>query len=330
MQDQNTGGVARILTDHEVSRKAFLKGGGALVVGLTAVGSAQAINNPGAGSATHTGAVPGPPSTADIDTWLDIAPNNTVTVYAGWADLGQGTPTAVLQIVAEELELSMSQLKYNELDTNTSVSAGTFGSGSTRSALGTTGNAVRPAAAAAKKLLLAKAATQLGVPAAQLTVKDGVVSGGGKTVTYGDLIGGKTFGATIASQSPRREADWPSSRSSARRSRASTSRTSSAARPSSPTTCACPGWCTAASSGPAARARSARARRSSASTRARSRTSRRTSQIVQYGNFLGVVAPLEYVGGAGRRSSSRSSGTRRRRCRAAATSSPRCASRRTG
>ena len=42
------------------------------------------------------------------------------------------------------------------------------------------------------------AATNLGVPVASLTVKNGVVSGGGKTVTYGQLVGGKLLNATIA------------------------------------------------------------------------------------------------------------------------------------
>jgi CO/xanthine dehydrogenase Mo-binding subunit len=202
MSDKHSNPVAEILTENEVSRKAFLKGGGAVVVGLTAAGSAQAINHPSSPNPAHTGAVAGPPSTANIDTWLEITPDNKVKVFAGWADLGQGTPSAALQIVAEELDLSIGQLTYAELDTNTSVSAGTFGSGSTRSALGTTGNALRPAAAAARKLLLARASAQLGVPVGQLSVKNGVVSGGGKSVTYGELYGGKLFDATIASQSP--------------------------------------------------------------------------------------------------------------------------------
>ena len=41
--------------------------------------------------------------------------------------------------------------------------------------------------------LLGLASTQLGVPVASLTVANGVVSGGGKSVTYGELVGGKLF-----------------------------------------------------------------------------------------------------------------------------------------
>ena len=50
---------------------------------------------------------------------------------------------------------------------------------------------IRAAAVAARAELLKLASTKLGVPVASLTVSKGVVSGGGKTVTYGELVGGK-------------------------------------------------------------------------------------------------------------------------------------------
>ena len=56
------------------------------------------------------------------------------------------------------------------------------------------------------------ASANLGVPVAQLSVTSGVVSGGGKTVTYGELVGGKLFNITGANVVAR-------SRASRRRSR---------------------------------------------------------------------------------------------------------------
>ena len=56
---------------------------------------------------------------------------------------------------------------------------------------------VRAAAVAARAKLLQLASANLGVPVAQLTVEKGVVSGGGKTVKYGDLLGGKVFSVTM-------------------------------------------------------------------------------------------------------------------------------------
>src|SRR5258708_17141397 len=101
--------LARVLSEEEVSRKLFLKGGGALVLGLSTAGPARAGNNPAAASATHTGALPGPPNAALIDSWLQVNPNNSVTLYHGWAEMGQGSPTAVRMIAAEELGMSVVQ-----------------------------------------------------------------------------------------------------------------------------------------------------------------------------------------------------------------------------
>ena len=56
---------------------------------------------------THAARFPGPPDPTQIDSWLQVNPDNTVTLFPGWAELGQGTPTAVRMIAAEELGLSM-------------------------------------------------------------------------------------------------------------------------------------------------------------------------------------------------------------------------------
>jgi CO/xanthine dehydrogenase Mo-binding subunit len=62
----------------------------------------------------------------------------------------------------------------------------------------TGGKQTRAAAAAAKATLLDMAAKQLGVARTSLSVTDGVVSGGGRSVTYGALIGDKLFNVRIS------------------------------------------------------------------------------------------------------------------------------------
>ena len=59
------------------------------------------------------------------------------------------------------------------------------------------GIAFCPADGTSPQALLGLAATQLGVPIGSLTASSGVVSGGGKSVAYGDLIGGKLFNVTM-------------------------------------------------------------------------------------------------------------------------------------
>jgi nicotinate dehydrogenase subunit B len=187
-------------TARDFSRKRFLQGTGGLVLGLSVTGAASASNNPSAVSPLHLGSVPGPPDPAQIDSWLQVNPDNTVTLFHGWTEMGQGSPTAVLQIAAEELGLSFDQMRAAQLDTNVSVQAFAAASSSTRTAILPT--SMRGAAAAARTVLVGMAAAQLGVPASALSVANGVVSGGGKSIKYSDLIAGKTFNATIAAVNP--------------------------------------------------------------------------------------------------------------------------------
>jgi nicotinate dehydrogenase subunit B len=185
---------------HDFSRKTFLRGAGSLVLGLSAAGTAQASNNPTAASPLHLGTVPGPPDPAQIDSWLQVNPDNTVTLFHGWTEMGQGSPTAIRQIAAEELGLSFDQVTAAQLDTNVSVQAFAAASSSTRTAILPT--SMRGAAAAARTVLVGMAGAQLGVPASALSVTNGVVSGGGKSVKYSDLMAGKTFNTTIAAVNP--------------------------------------------------------------------------------------------------------------------------------
>ena len=59
------------------------------------------------------------------------------------------------------------------------------------------GPQIRAAAAYATQTLLGLASSQLGVPVGSLSVSGGIVSGGGKSVKYGDLLGGKLFNVTL-------------------------------------------------------------------------------------------------------------------------------------
>jgi CO/xanthine dehydrogenase Mo-binding subunit len=111
-------------------------------------------------------------------------------------------------LAAEELDMDPSQIVFARNDTNVTPDTGLTAGSST---ISTVGPRLRSAAAAARQTLLGLAATQLGVPVAQLSVSKGVVSGGGKTVTYGQLIGDKLFGISmpLATLSPGQAASKP-------------------------------------------------------------------------------------------------------------------------
>ncbi len=176
----------------EFSRKSFVKGGGAMIVGFSALGATLGAKV--ARGAEDPYASTGPFDQLAVDSWLVINSDNTASLKVGKVEMGQGTTTALLMIAAEELDMNFSQMSMIVHDTNiTPNQGGSSGSQGVQ----TGGKQTRAAAAAAKGALLKLASTNLGVPVASLSVAGGVVSGGGKSVTYGSLIGGKLFNVQI-------------------------------------------------------------------------------------------------------------------------------------
>ena len=132
-----------------------------------------------------------------LDSWLAIAPDGTVSVFTSKVDLGTGTGTALGQIVAEELDVAVLKIRMEIGDTTRSVDQGRTSASRT---LERAGPQMRQAAAAARQELLARASLQLGAPVNQLAVTDGVVSVTGnsaKSVSYAALVGGKPFGTKV-------------------------------------------------------------------------------------------------------------------------------------
>jgi nicotinate dehydrogenase subunit B len=136
----------------------------------------------------------------EVDSFLAIDKAGNVTVYSGKVDLGTGVTTALRQIVAEELDLPIMRIELVQGDTLLTPDQGTTW-GSLTIQLG--GMQLRQAAAAARHALLSEAAKKLGTD--QLTVADGVISGGGKKISYGELIGGKKFEIKLDPKQPVKE-----------------------------------------------------------------------------------------------------------------------------
>jgi CO/xanthine dehydrogenase Mo-binding subunit len=176
----------------EFSRRSFLRGGGALIVGFSLAGAATAGKAGAAMAPTSAGYLP---PTNQVDSWLTVNADNTVVFKTSQIEIGNGVTTGLGQLVAEELDLSPSQVRHSAWDSWVVVNSGSTG-GST-GIQSSAGPALRAAAATAKQALLKLASANLGVALGGLTVKEGVVSGGGKTVTYGQLLGDKLFSTTL-------------------------------------------------------------------------------------------------------------------------------------
>jgi CO/xanthine dehydrogenase Mo-binding subunit len=183
-----------LIPEKEFSRKSFLKGGGALIIGFSIAG---------AGVATEAGADVGAggylPDISQVDSWLSIGADGVATLKTSQVEVGNGVTTGLLQLFAEELNLPMSMVRHGTWDTYQLVNSGSTG-GST-GIQSSPGPALRGAAAAAMQTLLNMASANLGVPAASLSVSNGTISGGGKSVTYAQLVGGKLFSTKIAAPS---------------------------------------------------------------------------------------------------------------------------------
>jgi len=177
--------------EKELSRKSFLKGGGALVVGFSALAGTAGKAQAASGNTPFTARTPADflPNLQSVDSWLAITPENKVIVTHGETEFA-GTPTGILMLVAEELNITdMNMMIYAHPETWLNATGGGGGSGG----ISSRSTQTRAAAAYAHKLLLGMASTQLGVPVASLSSSNGVITGGGKTVKFSDLIGGKLF-----------------------------------------------------------------------------------------------------------------------------------------
>jgi nicotinate dehydrogenase subunit B len=186
-----------------MKRRDFLKRSGALVVAFS---SAASVRNLVFAQGRFDG-----PGTPQLDSWLSIAADGRVTAYTGKVELGHGLLTAQTQLVAEELSVPFSRVTLIQGDTAVSPDQGTT-SGSQSHPVNFNQGALAQACATAREALTQMAATRLGVPAEQLTVRDGVVSvrtDGTKRTTYGELVGGRRFNLTINPAAKRKNhGDW--------------------------------------------------------------------------------------------------------------------------
>jgi isoquinoline 1-oxidoreductase beta subunit len=188
--------MSRISTlDKPLDRRTFLHASAAAGAGLIIsvyVPSRQTLQ-----------AAQAPAAAAPVapNTFVRIAPDNTVTVIAKHIEMGQGAHTGLATVLCEELDADWSQVRvesapadatrYNNLAFG--AMQGTGGS----TAMANSWEQMRKAGAAARAMLVSAAAADWNVPAREIAVSRGVVShaASGRRATFGEL-------ATKASSMP--------------------------------------------------------------------------------------------------------------------------------
>jgi len=200
-----------------LKRRIVLIGGAALVGG--GVFAVWSGDRNARASALALTAKPGEGS---FLSWIKIAPDDTVTVYSPHIDFGQGSQTALAQMVADELDADWSHMRVENAPAEAAFANVALGRGfiaemsgqpgivaalpaaflgvlarnmdlqitGGSSAVRFTGDkGMRVAGAAARLALVDEAAERLGVPASELTTAGSRVTHAksGRTLRYGEL-----------------------------------------------------------------------------------------------------------------------------------------------
>ncbi len=182
-----------------VSRRTFFR-----VVTVAGGGIALAVGLPplirrarGAGADSESGSP---------DLYIQIAPNNTVTITVPRSEMGQGVRTSLAMLVAEELDADWNGIEVRTAGFDPRYgSQGTGGSSSVRS----TFTPLRTAGATLRAMLVAEAAEMWGVPVDECTtVGSTVLHTSGKKLKYGDVAAGAALRSVPTGVSLKPQSDW--------------------------------------------------------------------------------------------------------------------------
>ena len=164
--------------------KTFAVAGGSFVLGIPRSDAQQAFD-------PETS--PGKPADA-FEYWIEITPNNVITIFIHAAEMGQGVMTSVAQFVAEELEADWQDIRvkfapngpayYNRNNPNTPRES-TGGSTTIRGAF----NHSRRVGATAREMLRQAAANRWNVSLSKTRAALSTIchDGSGRSLRYGDL-----------------------------------------------------------------------------------------------------------------------------------------------
>jgi nicotinate dehydrogenase subunit B len=132
---------------------------------------------------------------------LLISADGAILAFNGHVDLGTGVRTALAQIVAEELDVSLARVQMVLGDSHRAPNQGpTIASDTVQTAAAP----LRLAAAQARRFLARRAAQVLGCGEEQIEIDDGLigVAGGAATLSYGDLLRGRRHHLALDPSTP--------------------------------------------------------------------------------------------------------------------------------
>lgn len=163
-----------------LGRRQFLKvtaaASGGLMVNFSWLGTASAAGN--GDKAKDNGPV-------ELNAYLHVAPDNSIIAMVPNPEFGQNLMTSMPMILAEEMDADWQSITAKQAEYRPEVYERQFTGGSQSIRRGW--QSLRMAGAGARQLLVMAAAARWQVPVASITVKQGVISAGGKRTTFGEL-----------------------------------------------------------------------------------------------------------------------------------------------
>jgi isoquinoline 1-oxidoreductase beta subunit len=129
-------------------------------------------------------------SVKELNAWVVIHPDDKVVIRIARSEMGQGTLTGLCQLVAEELDCDWNKVTWEYPTPGENLKRNrvwrNFSTGGSRG-IRESQQYVREGGAIAREMLIAAAARQWNVPAAECSAADSKIThkASGKTVTYG-------------------------------------------------------------------------------------------------------------------------------------------------
>ena len=115
------------------------------------------------------------PPLNQLDSWIAIAADGSVTAYSGKEELGQGISVAQMQLVAEELSVPFDRVTLIYCDTAFTPDQA-YTSGSQSHPANFNHENLAQACATAREALLRLASERFNIPVDRLAAKDGVIT----------------------------------------------------------------------------------------------------------------------------------------------------------
>lgn len=192
-----------------LSRRRFAQGVGALVVSFTLNPSRIANAAPEQPIDPKWSADQQKELTPELDGWLRIDEDGTVTLFTGRVEIGNGVITALAQVVAEELSVPFESVSVISGDTDVVPNQGIT---SASTSIGVSAIVIRQAAATARHAIMEAAAEKFGATPEDVTVRDGMVAtpDGSQELNLGEIFGGQEFAREVDMSAPTKPVeDYP-------------------------------------------------------------------------------------------------------------------------